>query len=210
MSTVQDLIDSIKDDLQRTDIDSRILAGINAAHNHYQDEMTWFNEATATVTTSIGQAAYGTADGVPQYMGKLRLITLQQNTNNVYKLEFMSFKEFKTINTNPTGTTGLPGQYTLYNNQILLYTTPDGAYPMSIFYNIAYGTLTVGQSTVWTDNAQDLIEARATYWVATRVTLEPDRASTAKMLEVEALQSIRQRTYNLVTEVLMTQHSPWW
>lgn len=197
MTTVQEVVDILKDDFQRNDIDARILAAVNAAHKHYQGEQTWFNEATASLTTSSSQAAYTTADGVPQYIAKVRLITLTQNSSNVYPLEPITFDRFFTINTAPSTTLGLPGQYTWYNGSLMLYTTPDGAYPVHLYYCRGYGTLTAAESTVWLDHAQELIEARASYWLATRVTLEPERATTARMLEAEALNEIRHRTWEI-------------
>lgn len=202
MTTAQDLINIIKDDFDRGDIDSQILNAINSAHRHYQVEQTWFNESTASLSTSSGQAAYTTADGVPQYIIKLRLVELTHDTSNVFPLRPLTFEEFKTINTSPTTTLGVPGDYTWYNNTLLLYTTPDREYPVHLYYHKGYGALSAGATTEWLDNAQDLIECRASYLVASRVTMEPERAQSARMLEIDALQKLRERT----TAMLQTSH----
>jgi hypothetical protein len=59
MSTYTQLQSRIADDINRTDLTSQIQQCILLAIQHYKNERFWFNETSATLTTTVSSAQVG-------------------------------------------------------------------------------------------------------------------------------------------------------
>lgn len=190
----------IADDLNRTDLNSQIDEAINRAIDYYEVRRTWFNETTGTVSTVASQQAYGTSDGVPSDILEIDKITFAQSSSAVYTLYPRTIQQILDINVTATTYTGVSNDYAWYQGKLYLYPTPDGAYTVTFYYQKSYSDLTAdGDSNDWSDNAEDLIESRAQWWIYSRLLNNPSMASIHKQNEIEAWDKISRRTESMLS-----------
>lgn len=201
MATWDDLVSRIADDLNRSDINTQIGVAVNRAIAYYMSERTWFNETSDTVTTVSGQESYGTADGLASDIIRIDLVQITDSAGNQYPLTERTWSYLRTLQTSPTTLTGLPVDWCWYGEKLYLYPTPNAALTCTVWYVKSYAELTAGESNDWTTEreATDLIEARATWWVATRLLKDYERAQAAKGEELEAYRRLIERTSHAVS-----------
>lgn len=192
MATFSAMRSRIADDLDDSTVDTQIGVAINRAIDHYQSERFWFTEAIATFATVADQDSYGTGDGIPSDINKID--TLQVTVNNDFiRLFEKTYDWMKLVDSGRIS--GRPTFWTWYEDKIFLYPTPDDAYTITVSYTKNYVDLSAdGDTNDFTDNAEDLIEARAEYWMYTRVVKDFEAAKFAKQEEVEALTALRSIT----------------
>jgi hypothetical protein len=199
MASFDDLISRITDDLARADdLTIQIGTAINRAIRHYSSESFWFNEASATMSTVAGQQTYTTAHGLASYIREIHNLRLNNGSGTLSPLYRRSLTWLLDNNISGTTTQGEPTDFVWFDNTLYLYPTPGAVYVTTLYYTVGYADLTTGQSNDFTTEAEDLIEARASWWIHSRVLKDYDAAKIAKAEEIDALENLRARSDRLL------------
>lgn len=190
----------IADDIKRSDLATQIGVAINRAQEHYEKERFFFNEASGTFSTVAGQESYGTSDSVPSTIAEIDEVTLTQTSTNIYPLIKTSFSSIRGLNVGGTTYRGVPIEYAYYLEKFWLYPLPDAVYTVTVYFKKNYTQLSAdGDTNDWTEEAEDLIEARARWWIYKRILRNHEDAGEAKLEEMEALSSLQSKTTMLIS-----------
>lgn len=194
MATLANMRTRIADDLNRSDLTSQINEAINRAIDFYEKEQFWFQDATGTFATVDGQKVYTTSDSLPSDIATIDYMEITSGTTDYTLTE----KPVKWIEiSNPQDTEGLPTNFGWWDYSVYFYLVPDAAYTVTVYYQKSYADLSAdGDSNDFTTYAEDLIEARARWWLNTRVLYDFPAADRAKAEEAEALMALRQKHSN--------------
>lgn len=179
------------DDLDRTDLSTQIKKAINRAIKHYEKEPFWFKDSSDTFPTVVGQKIYDSGDGLATDIGRITYAEILQGTA---KYELVA-KDISWIQSqNPDDAQGLPNYYARYGSDIWLCLVPNQVMTVTIYYKKKYTELSADADTNdWTTEAEDLIEARARWWIYKRIIMDKVQADEAKMEEIEALEALRSK-----------------
>ena len=203
MSTFLQMKNRIADDIKRSDLATQIGVAINRAIEHYEKDRFFFNETNGTFSTVAGQESYGTSDSVPSTIAEVDTVTLTQTSTNIYPLTKTSFDSIRALNAGGTTARGVPLEYAYYQEKFWFYPIPDAAYTVTVYFKKTYTQLSAdGDTNDWTEEAEDLIEARARWWIYRRIIRSPDNiadADMAKAEELEALRSLESKTTMLIS-----------
>jgi hypothetical protein len=200
MSTFAQLKTRIADDIKRSDLATQIGVAINRAIIHYAKERFFFNESSGTFSTVAGQESYGSADSIPSTIAEIDEVTLTQTSTNIYPLIKTSFGSIRGLNAGGTTSTGVPVNYAYYQEKFWLYPIPDAVYTTTVYFKKTYAALSAdGDTNDFTEEAEDLIEARARWWIYKRVIRNKEDAYEAKTEEIEALSALQSKTTMLIS-----------
>jgi hypothetical protein len=195
MATIQQARANIADYLSRADIDSVIFTAIQRAVEYYGRLPFFFNEATtaASLTTSSSQSAYNVPD---DFIEDLNLVINYNGSR--YKIPKRDHQFITSIDV--SNIYGQPSFYSIYNGQIHYYPVPNASHTVSLTYIKRLATLSASADTnAFLTDANDLIEARAMWWVASRKMRKMDLAQVYKQEEMEALEILRRQTSQRAT-----------
>lgn len=193
MSTYAEMIARIADDLDRTDVNTQIGLAINRAIEYYaKKHRFWFNEATATFNTVASQFNYTSTDTGISTLREIDYVKIAISASNNYELVPITYKQIQ--DDNVSATTGQPSEYAYYKENFYLYEIPDAVYTITVSYVKSYATLTGSSSNDFTTNAEDLIESRATWWLAKRILHDEELARSAKESEMDSLEALKTET----------------
>lgn len=183
--------------LNRTDIDTQITLALNRAILHYSRlERSWFSETVGTFSTVTNQISYGTADGVPSDILNIDNVELTINSSDTIRLIPRTYRYVQERNI--ANVPGVPGDYAYYMQKFFIYPIPDAVYVTTVSYLKGYADLSVaGDSNNFTDNVADLIEARACWWIYSRILKQTENANAAKADELDALFAVQSETSRL-------------
>ena len=187
MSTFLQMQQRIADDINRTDLTTQIKKAVNRAIEFYaKTARFWFNEKTATFATVASQFNYGSADGIPTDMREIDYVKIALSSTNNVPLIPRTYDYVQTANVG--NLTGTPADYAYYKENFWLYPVPAAVYTITVSYAKSYAELILDADTNdFTEEAEDLIEARAEWWLYKRVIKDYDAATIAKSEEQEAL-----------------------
>lgn len=198
MSTFSEMKDAIADYISRSDLSTQIGDAVNRAITHYSSRRFWFNETTGTMSTVASQQSYGTSDSLPSDIAKLDAVQVTVNGTK-YTLTPRTYNYIIDVNTSSTSTTGQPCDFAWYQGKIWFYPTPDDVYTVTFSYQKTYSELSADSDTNdFTTYAEDLIEARAMWWVYSRIIKDRDGALASKQDEIDALSSLSKRTNSML------------
>lgn len=182
----------VRDDLL-DDLATQLTTHIARAIEYFADEEFWFN----TIVTTSPCTASSVTMNVPATVRRIDRLTIP---DKYAELMEVGLDEIEALD---AGTTGQPQRYCYYNDQIRFWPIPDAAYTLQFtgLEQIDAPTLDSDSSTVWTNQAQDLICAR------TRMTLYRDqfRDSEGAQLAMSAAAEARDR---LMTETARRLETP--
>ena len=189
MSTLAGMVSRIADDLNRSDLSStQIPLAINRAIIAYAKEPFWFKETSATFSTVSGQKAYTTTDTSITDIERINLVEVTQSGSR-YKVDKKNIDWIE--HRNPNNATGVPSEYAWYGNKFYFCLVPNAVYTITVWYTKTYPVLTGTNTNDWLTYAEDLIEARARWWIAKRILKNGQLADEAKIEEMEALEILR-------------------
>lgn len=193
-STFSGMTSRIADDINRTDLTTQIQLAINRAIEYFSKNYRfWFNEKTATFVTVASQFAYSSADSIPTDMMDIDLVKITLASNNLVPLYPRTYDYIQTRNTG--NLSGVPEEYAYYKQSFYLYPIPNAVYTITVSYPKSYAALSAGSDTNdYTTYAEDLIEARATWWIYNRILKDYDAAAISKQEELDALIAITAET----------------
>lgn len=178
-------------DLSRDDIASETTKAINRAIKHYEKEPFWFKQTNDTFSTVVGQRSYGSADSVATDIGEIYHAEITISGSD-YGMTQKSKKwiEFN----NPNASTGEPTVYALWEGKIWLDLVPSAVRTVTVYYTKTYAALSADADTNdWLTYAEDLIEARARWWLCKRKLKMYAQGDQAKAEEMEALAALRDK-----------------
>lgn len=193
MSTLGTVKANIATLLRRTDLDSEIAIAVARAIQHYEREVFTFNETRSTSLTTTASTKTVTLPTDFVRADKL-MITVNNAVYEVLptpggigELEALYFS---------SSNTGAPSRYAIYAGAFYFYPIPDQAYTLTLDYVKRLTALaTDNDSNAWTADAEDLIEARAMWWVQSQVIHDNDGAQASMMREASVLAGLmREKT----------------
>lgn len=174
--------------LRRDDLSSEIPIAIKRAIAHYSNEdWPWLQaRTTASITTSSSTKTVT----IPSDFKSV--VTLLVTVNSAkYELYQRTQKEIEELYYDES-LTEIPLRYAIWDGNFYLYPIPDDTYVLTLDY---YQELTElansTDSNEWTTTAEELIEARACWWLANRVMRNMELANSFKEAELEAYQRLR-------------------
>lgn len=154
MATLGDLKTRIKTEMVRTDLDDELASTldlhIQRACEFFADERFWFNAYIGSLTTVPGSR---TVD-VPVSIRRVDRVSIPSLLVEVREVLLTEFPDFIA--------SSIPQVYAYDNDALIMYPTPDQAYSLRLV-----GTKQIdapvndSDSNEWTNEAQDLIVARA-------------------------------------------------
>lgn len=190
-STFLQMQNRIADDLDRTDLNTQIKLAINRAIKHYQTEPFWFKETSSSFSAVVNQEeyVYGTG-GVPSNVEMIDILESQFNGSKTTIREITPFE----LEAKQTGdVTGEPREFAQYQNRFKLLPIPNqSGITILIKYTKNYAELSADSDTNdWLTYAEDLIEARARWWLNMRVIKDIPAANDDAVQELSALEALR-------------------
>lgn len=200
MATYQDMQDRIALELARNDLTVPIQNEIISAIEYYQSNRFYFNETrTITFNTVASQEFYTSTD----IIGLLTVQEIDQVTitvnGNRFEVHRFPYEELEYVSVTTT-TLGQPNYYAFYQQQIRLYPIPIQVYAVRISALVEVAIPTTGtDSNAWTNDAEELIRARAKRKVCLNYLKDVDQASIEAENEKEALNSLIYLTNRLVS-----------
>ena len=209
MATLADLKTRIITETNRDDLSdtlaTQLLTHIQRACEYYADELFWFNSLVANVVTVSHTATVA----IP--------VTFRRIDQVVLPAYFTEIQE-KTLGNMPIGTIyGVPNCYAYYNDTLTFYPIPNAVYTLELT-GLAQidAPVAAGDTSVWTDEAQDLIVSRAKMTLYRDQFRDPEgtqmaigatqehfaklKRETAKRLETKLTGRAARRRYNIYVE----------
>lgn len=198
MSTLAQIRARVADDINRADLNTQIDLAINRSIEYYYNlERFWFNETTTTLSLVANQESYDTADGLASDIAEIDYVNIVLSSTNYQPLIERPFQWIQDMNQGRS--TGDPTDYSWYQNKLYFYLIPNQVRTVNIFYKKTYSDLTLDADTNdYTTYAEDLIESRAGWWVYKRILKDFTAADQMKMMEMDALTTLRNRTSDMI------------
>lgn len=161
--TLDQLISSVCDDLNRTDVTAQASDAVSMAIRQYDSRAWWFMESTHTFSTVAATAVYT----LPTDARKLDHVKVRQPGGTWQQLERVSFSAIQDM-LEDSASTGYPDYYAVYGEELYMATAPNGDYEAKLYYRAKLDDLSAGGSNAWTTDCADLIRACAAKTVAIR------------------------------------------
>lgn len=195
MPTLGEMKSHISDDIDDTSATyaAQIGRAITRSIEHLKKTRFAFNESrTITITTVIGQSDY-TADASANPLSdviKVDGLFLTDTGGQVTPIQPILPQQMQVLLDN-SASTGEPYNYCFYANALRVYPLPDAAYTLTLmaWYRLAAPS-SDASSNAWTNEAYDLVKARALYYLASNTLRDADLATMARLAETEAEEAL--------------------
>lgn len=192
MATLADLKADIADDFARTDLTDAISKAVDRAILHYQNTRFFFNESRElTFSTVAGKLSYTATDDAD--IGLIIKIDMMHLTTGGRRREMrrITQEEWEVLTDNGAAT-GEPYCYSYFNETVNVYPNPDAAYTVRIVGHVKVDA--TATDNPWTNEAYDLVRARAIADVATHKIRDYDYARTMMAFEADQLDMLARAT----------------
>ncbi len=177
---------------------------INSVISYYSNKEFWFNEASSTLTATIGNPLLS---GMPSNFKQLRQPNAVTVLDNQVRYILRHVTPFEYDNRNVEGL-GIPQIYTYRDGGIYLYFYPDQAYTVYLHYTKSYDDLTTdGSSNDFTNYCERLIEYKTIADCLRDYRSDYERAAVYEDLANKEFQQIKNESSNrLATGELVTEN----
>lgn len=195
MSTLENLKTRIYDEIHQT-LSTAVQNACLDAVKFYQDKRFYFNEASVNFNLSLTtQVALSTI--IPKLIA---IDTLKVWSGNVpYLLQRASFTKIEGWDYE-TGSANTPTDYAIHHEYLRIYPRPSVTLSAQANYHKAITmSASNSSSTVWTNEASDLIRYRAKGLLYSSNLLDPQQAQIENILESQALNRLFSRTAKMVS-----------
>ena len=202
MSTLGDLEARIYREIHQTlsvDVRNACLDAVK----YYQDKRFYFNEASVnfnlSLTTQVALSAI-----IPKMIA---IDTFKVWSGSApYLLERSSFSDIEKWDYE-TGSANTPTDYAIHHEFLRIYPRPSVTLSAQANYHKAITmSSSNSSSTVWTNEASDLIRYRAKGLLYATVLLDPQQAQVEQVLETQALTRLFSRTAKMVSSNKMKKY----
>lgn len=191
MTTLAVLKARVATELVRTDQTAAIAAAITRAIEHYADTPFWFNHGSGSTVTVSGTDTAALPTGLRVEDPDGVFLERSGYGERLRKRSLAEIEDFHQVVT----TDNQPTDYCRIGALLRLYPTPDDAYTVRVIGVYDQPALSSDSSTnAWTNEAQDLIAARAKHLVARDILQDPEKAAAALTAETEALRDLKRKT----------------
>lgn len=187
MPTLGTIQDNVAGLLARSDTTTRteIARAITRACEYYGKESWWFTESRVTLSCSTGATEYTLSASLVSVIAA----TVTRNGQS-YPISQISEQERLDIQT--ANLTGTPSWFSVYGDRFIPYPAPGEAYTVALTGHKRAATITAtASSNALTNHAEELIEARAAWYVKTYFLMDPEGGAMFKALEQEAYVRLR-------------------
>jgi hypothetical protein len=200
MATLGDIKTRIITELSRDDLGDD-LAGQLATHiaraiEYYSDTRFWFNAAFASATTTAGSATVA----IPSTIRRIDRVSIPAEMVDLIETTFPLVVDVD------NQAASRPQFYAYYNDSLWLSPVPAAAYVLNI-YGVAQITQPAGDtgSTVWTNQAQDLIVNHTKMTLCRDQFRDPDGTQLALGATSDAFKRLRRETARRLSTSLRFQ-----
>lgn len=195
MTTFLDVRDRVADQLSRSDLSAQIDREIQLAITRYNRRVTWLHEVRAVTLTSVAaQAWYSTVDvstgaGPQAVVGRTAV-----DVSDIQSVRYMRTADYDDLKQvhysdferffDTTGSAGRTSYFTLYAGQIGLWPVPAGVetFTLSVVCKPVIPA-SATDTSVWFDQAQELIENAAASAICRKFLSDGERAQAFKVFE---------------------------
>lgn len=195
MTTFLDVRDRVADQLARSDLSAQIDREIQLAIIRYNRRVTWLHEVRAVTLTSVAaQAWYSTVDvstgAGPQDVAGRTAVDVSDiqsvrymRTADYDDLKQVHYSDFERF-FDTTGSGGRATYFTLYAGQIGIWPVPAGVetFTLSVVCKPVVPS-SATDTSVWFDQAQELIENAAASAICRKFLSDGERAQAFKVFE---------------------------
>lgn len=195
MTTFLDVRDRVADQLARSDLSAQIDREIQLAITRYNRRVTWLHEVRAVTLTSVAaQAWYSSVDvstgaGPQDVAGRTAVdVSDIQSVRHIRTADYDDLKQVRYSYFerffDTTGSAGRTSYFTLYAGQIGLWPVPAGVetFTMSVVCKPVVPS-SAADTSVWFDQAQELIENAAASAICRKFLSDGERAQAFKVFE---------------------------
>lgn len=177
--------------LAREDLETSLSAtarlAITRAIDHYKTEQFWFTEGRVSFSATSTQAEYTLSASTQAILA----VNITKN-GSTYEINPISERERLAYDTQ--NLTGSPTYYAIFADRFIPYPSPNDGYAVEISCTRTPATLSATtDSNVWTTYAEQLIEARAAWWIEQFIFRDYEAASTFALMERNALDALMSR-----------------
>lgn len=194
MSTFGDLKARIYQEMHAT-LSAETHNAVLSAVAHYQSNRFWFNEANATFVASL-TTLYALSAAIP---GLVKLDAIKAWWGNVpYALSPESYSDLDAMDRGTSS--GTPSSYAIHHEMLRIYPKPSQTITIEVAYHKQI-TLSASNtaSSVWTNEAVDLIRHRAKGLLYATVLRNEKAAMTEQTLEQQVLDRLSRQTVKLTS-----------
>lgn len=195
MTTFLDVRNRVADQLARSDLSAQIDREIQLAITRYNRRVTWLHEVRAVTLTSVAaQAWYSTVDvstgaGPQDVAGRTAV-----DVSDIQSVRYMRTADYDDLKQvrysyferffDTTGSGGRTAYFTLYAGQIGIWPVPAGVetFTMSVVCKPVVPS-SAADTSVWFDQAQELIENAAASAICRKFLSDGERAQAFKVFE---------------------------
>lgn len=199
MTTLADLktriiAEMVRDDLS-DDLADQLLIHIQKACRYYQNEKFWFNSIIASAVTVAGTA---TVD-VPATVLRVDRVAIPAYDQELVEVTLADLD---------MGTEeGIPYGYAYYNDALKFYPIPDAVYTLSLYGIAKVAAPAVDADTsIWTNEAADLIVARAKMTLFRDQFRDPEGTQFAQADTQEVFAQLKRETARRLETRLRPRH----
>jgi hypothetical protein len=195
MSTLGDLESRIYREVHTT-LSTDVRNAVLEAVEYYKTERFWFNEAQVSFDVSL-TSIYSLATIIPA-MVNIDTIKIYQGSIP-YVVSRSTWNKLDEIDTG-TAATPTPTDYAIHHEMLRFYPTPNVTTSAVVTYHKAI-TMTASNtaSSVWTNEAADLIRHRAKAYLYAGVLLDPAAAQVEQSMENQTLNRLFARTAKMTS-----------
>jgi hypothetical protein len=192
MATYLQLQTRLAREMKRSDLTAEIKDAIQYAIRYHSQKQFWFNEKKSNFNTVAGQSEYSSANGFPSDFVKIHRITAFVSNRN-YPVEPVSYMSIVDVDGGIWN--GYPNSYGIFGKSLRLYPTPNQVFPITVYFTQSLPILSADADTnAWTEDAEDLIFARAMIYLLEVVTMETNRVDRLRLFEDEVLNVLNKRS----------------
>ena len=195
MTTFLDVRNRVADQLARSDLSAQIDREIQLAIARYNRRVTWLHEVRAVTLTSVAAQAWYSSVNVSTGAGPQAVVgRTAVDVSDIQSVRYMRTADYDDLKQvhysdferffDTTGSAGRTSYFTLYAGQIGIWPVPSGAevFTLSVVCKPVIPA-SATDTSVWFDQAQELIENAAASAICRKFLSDGERAQAFKVFE---------------------------